>query len=196
MPLKPNKKTCHNLLEDTVKGLNTGVTFDHVLCKNTWSNVSWERWIKCIVGEVLGKIVVYGCDWSFENLSGSHCQSQVKNCLLVKCCYSGSCTSQYNSHINYNMGGGGEGGRTNQTALKWSIIWMDPKFSIDFMKLYKFLLIIYYIHFEITGYPISLISSLWCNLFTNGTNPIISVWQRQLLQLFTNQLSPESVDYL
>lgn len=93
-------------------------------------------------------------------------------------------------------GGGGEGGRTNQTALKWSIIWMDPKFSIDFMKLYKFLLIIYYIHFEITGYPISLISSLWCNLFTNGTNPIISVWQRQLLQLFTNQLSPESVDYL
>ena len=91
MPLKPNKKTCHNLLEDTVKGLNTGVTFDHVLCKNTWSNVSWERWIKCIVGEVLGKIVVYGCDWSFENLSGSHRQSQVKNCFLVKCCYSGSC---------------------------------------------------------------------------------------------------------
>ena len=91
MPLKPNKKTCHNLLEDTVKGLNTGVTFDHVLCKNTWSNVSWERWIKCIVREVLGKIVVYGCDWSFENLSGSHCQSQVKNCFLVKCCYSDSC---------------------------------------------------------------------------------------------------------
>ena len=29
-------------------------------------------------------------------------------------------TSQYNSHINYNMGGGGGGeeGRTNQTALK------------------------------------------------------------------------------
>lgn len=52
MPLKPNKKTCHNLLGGTVKSLNPGVIFDHVFCLSRWERY-WERQFYVVVTDHL-----------------------------------------------------------------------------------------------------------------------------------------------